>query len=120
MSKKRTFEKKVTVQNFKTIRTDLLLKSDNLSGKAVKELAELVVEVFFTPKGYRADVHLISPIIVWDFEQTCKIKGITESNPEGDLTDKNFPSELSAMHFISRRIQKLGWSPVGPWGEIYG
>jgi hypothetical protein len=117
MSKKRTFEKKVTVQNFKSIRTDLLLKSDNLSGKGIKELAELVVEVFFTPKGYRAEAHLISPIIVWDFEQTCKIKGITESNPEGDLTDKNFPSELSAMHFITRRLSKLNWEPTGVWED---
>lgn len=117
MSKKRTFEKKISVQNFKTIRTDLLLKSDNLTGKPIKEIAELAVEVFFTPKGYRVDVQLMSPIIVWDFEQTCKIKGITESNPEGDLTDKNFPTELSAMHFITRRLSKLGWEPTDVWED---
>jgi len=118
MSKKRTFEKKIIIQNFKAIRTDLLLKTDNLSGKNVKELASIIVEIFFTPRGYRADIQLVSPIIVWDFEQTCEIKGISESNPEGDLTDKNFASELAAMHFVTRRLSKLGWQPSGVWEDL--
>jgi hypothetical protein len=117
MSKKRTFEKKITVQNFKAVKTDTLLKSDYLTGKGIKELAKIVVEIFFTPRGYLVDVELVSPVIVWDFEQACKIKGITESNPDGELADQSFASELAAMHFITRRLSKLGWEPNGVWEE---
>lgn len=117
MSKRRTFEKKITIQNLKLIKEDQLLKSDSLTGKAVRETAEIEVEIFFTPRGFRIEIHLNSPMLVWDFEQTCKIKGITESNPEGDLTDKNFATELSAMHFITRRLSKLGWEAIGVWED---
>ena len=118
MSKKRIFKKKITIQNFKTVKTDVLLKTDNFTGKSVKELTEIAVEIFFTPRGYRVDIHLLSPIIVWDFGQMCDIKGITENNPEGDLTDKNFNSELAAMHFATRRLAKLGWEPNEAWEDI--
>jgi len=117
MPKRRTFEKKLAIQNFKSVKTEQLLKSDTLSGKAIKELVEIVVEVLFTPRGYRVDTQLLSPMIVWDFEHTCKLKGITETNPEGDLTDKNFPTELAAMHFVTRRLSTLGWKPINVWEE---
>ncbi|RJR08376.1 hypothetical protein C4588_05595, partial [Candidatus Parcubacteria bacterium] len=67
--------------------------------------------------GHGLSVQFISPLMVWDFEQACKINGISETNPEGDLTDKNFPTELSAMHFITRRLSKLNWEPVGVWND---
>lgn len=117
MSKKRCFKKRIIIQNFKVIKTEQLLRSDNLTGKSLKEVATVEVEIFFTPKGFRIEIHLISPMLVWDFEQTCKIKGITESNPEGDLTDENFDTELSAMHFITRRLSKLGWEAEGVWTD---
>lgn len=115
MSKSRTFEKLLTIENFRLAKKEVLARNAKLTGKSVRETVTIIVEVIFTPRGYRVEIQLDSPLIVWDFEQACKLKGITETNPEGDLIDKNFPTELSAMHFITRRLSKLGWAAVNSW-----
>lgn len=118
MAKKRTFLKKVVIKNFKLVANDSILRSDKLTGKILKEEVELLVRIHFTPKGYCLDLQFDPSLIVWDFDHLCKIKGVSEINPEGDLTDKNFTTELSAMHFISRRLSKFGWKPLEPWESL--
>jgi len=116
VAKERIFQKKVVIDNFRVVRRDQL-KLDDLSGRAVKEIAEIIAEVYYTPKGYRTELHFISPLVIWDFEQMCKLNGVSDKNPDGDLSEKNFSTELSAMHFLTKRLGKLGWKPTDGWRD---
>ena len=116
MGKERVFQKKLAISNFKALRGSALSEAGKPNiGKIVRELAEMIAEVYYTPKGYRVEMHAISPVPLWDEAQMNKIEGITAELPEGDLMEKNFDSMLAAMHFITRRLKKLGWDPLGKW-----
>lgn len=116
MAKERIFQKKLTIANFKALKTAALAQAGKPNiGKRVREMAEMITEVFYTPKGYRIEVHAISPVPLWDENQMIKIEGQSEAQPEGDICEKNFDSQLAAMHFITRRFKRLGWEPVGKW-----
>ena len=116
MAKERIFQKKLTLANFKAVKAGALAQAGKPNtGKAVREMAEMIAEVYYTPRGYRIEVHAISPVPLWDDNQMSKIEGYTDELPEGDLLEKNFDSQLAAMHFITRRFKRLGWNPVGKW-----
>jgi len=116
--KERTFEKKLMIENFRELKATSLNQAGKPNvGKAVKETATVTTEVFYTPAGFRCEVFMVSPIYAWDFNQACRIEGIGESHPEGDLQDKNFETALAAMHFITRRLRRLGWDPVDNWHD---
>ena len=116
MCKERTFQKKITVENFKIIKAANLGDAGKPNfGRSFRELAEVIVEIYYTPRGYCADLCEISPLHLWDFDQFCKIQGISEEYPEGDLQEMNFDTMRSAMHFITGRFKELGWSPDGKW-----
>jgi hypothetical protein len=118
MFKERIFRKKVTVSNFK-IATAAHLEQPNkkIRGKNYKTEAEIVAQVFYTPRGFCCEVELFSPLDTWDTEQYCRIEGINEESPEGDLLDKNFDTILAAQHFVTRRLKRLGWEPLGDWSQ---
>lgn len=117
MIKERTFHKKVTIDNFKELKVSSLhLAEKGNSGKAVRETATVTAEVFYTPKGFRCEAEL-PDLFTWDFSQACRIIGISEALPDGDLLDKNFETMLAAMHFITRRLRKLGWEPQDNWHD---
>ena len=86
-------------------------------GKIVKKDAGLIVQTFYTPRGFCCEVALLSPVDVWDSEQYCRIEGVGEKTPEGDLLDHTFDTMLAAMHFITRRLKKLGWEPLDAWSD---
>jgi len=116
MCKERTFQKKITVQNFQ------ILKKTNLKdagkpnfGRKLREIAEVIVEIYYNPKGYCIDVCEIAPLHLWDFDQYCKLQGISDEFPEGDLPELNFNTMKSAMHFVTKRFKEFGWSPEGNW-----
>lgn len=118
MPKERVFQKSLTISNFKSLKNDLLPTAGKRgAGKAVKSNAQVIAEVYYTPKGYRSEIHFISPVEVWDEQQASKLLGIDDKFPEGDLFDSNFDTILAAMHFITRRLKRLGWSPVSKWEE---
>ncbi len=112
MCKERPFQKKISINNFKLINEDNLRNAEQEKGKSLTEEAMLVAEVFYTPKGYRGEIHEGNPIRVWDSEQADRIFGISKDRPDGDLCEKNFATELAAMHFLTRRLKKLGWEPL--------
>lgn len=112
------FQKSLNIDNFKSLKTDQLVNAGKRGfGKVVKSNAQVIAEVFYTPKGYRAEIHFISPIDLWDAQQALKLQGIADNTPEGDLFDTNFETVLAAMHFITRRLKRLGWSPITKWEE---
>jgi len=116
MAKERIFQKKLTIANFKTVKASALAQAGRTNvGKTVREVAEMIAEVYYTPRGYRIEVHAISPVPLWDESQMVRLEGCSDECPEGDLVEKNFESQLAAMHFITRRFKKLGWDPVGKW-----
>jgi len=116
MFKERIFRKKITIQNFKLIDTDNMNYVEKTNkGKLFKKDSELVAQVFYTPKGYVCEVEQFTPLDTWDSEQYCKIEGVSDESPEGDLLDKNFDTLLAAMHFITRRLKRLGWEPLDGW-----
>lgn len=118
MPKERIFQKKLTISNFKALKTASLPQAGKPNiGKRVREMAEMIAEVLYTPRGYRVEVHAISPVDLWDEQQMSKIEGQSEEQPEGDIMEKNFDSQLAAMHFITRRFKRLGWEPVGKWQD---
>lgn len=116
MTKERTFQKKLSIDNFKET-SNLSQAGKSNCGKSVKELASVITEVFYTPKGFRCDVTMLSPVYAWDFLQACRMFGIAEATPDGDLQDKNFETMLAAMHFITRRLRRLGWDPLDGWHD---
>lgn len=118
MIKERTFVKKLTIDNFKELKAaNLHQAGKGNAGKTIKETATIVAEAFYTPKGFRCEVLMHSPIYAWDFDHACRIEGIGVATPDGDLVDKNFETILAAMHFITRRLRRLGWEPVNAWHD---
>jgi hypothetical protein len=117
MFKERIFRKSLTIQNFRILNPSEFDQIQEKKGKCLKQDAELVVQVFYSPRGYCCEIEQLSPIDTWDAEQYCRIEGINEENPEGDLLDHNFDTILAAMHFITRRLKKLGWDPLDAWSD---
>src|SRR5271157_217710 len=118
MTKERTFQKKLTVENFKEVKASNLNQAGRANvGKQIKETATITAEVFYTPKGFRCEVLMLSPVFAWDFNQACRIEGICDTTPDGDLQDKNFETMLAAMHFVTRRLRRLGWDPLDNWHD---
>lgn len=117
MFKERIFKKNLTIQNFKVLNPSNFDQIGEKKGKSLKRDAEIVVQVFYTPRGFCCEVDPLSPIDIWDLEQYCRIEGINEENPGGDLLDYNFDTILAAMHFITRRLKKLGWEPLDAWSD---
>ena len=116
MCKERTFQKKITVENFKIIKAANLKDAGKPNfGRSFREVAEIIVEIYYTPRGYCVDVCEIAPLHLWDFDQFCKIQGISDEHPEGDLQEMNFNTMKSAMHFITGRFKEMGWTPDGKW-----
>jgi len=116
MFKERVFQKRLTIQNFRSIESsDLSQAGKNKKGKLIKKDAGLLAQVFYSPRGFCCELDQLSPIDVWDSEQYCRIEGISDKTPEGDLLDHTFDTMLAAMHFITRRLKKLGWEPLDTW-----
>lgn len=119
MAKERVFTRQTTVKNFRQIKPELLpLAGRSRKGRQYSELAELIAEVYFTPMGYRAEIHFITSMEVWDKEHADKVMGICQETPFGDLDRKNFETPTAAMQFVTRRLKKLGWDPVGRWEAV--
>jgi len=76
---------------------------------------ELMCEIFYTPIGWRVDVHLLSPLDIWDIEHVQKLFGIKANNLHDDLFEKTFDTASPAMQFITKRLKGLGWEPVDTW-----
>ena len=89
----------------------------NDMGKPARELAELITEVYYSPKGYAIMIHPMVPIHIWDEDEHKAITGITQASPGGDVTERIFSGEISAMRFISGRLKRLGWEAVGRWTQ---
>lgn len=117
MFKERVFQKSLTVQNFRLLASSDLEQSGKKKGRALKKDAGLVAQVFYTPRGFCCELEPLSPVDVWDSEHYCRIEGITEKTPDGDLSDHSFDTMLAAMHFITRRLKKLGWEPLDTWTD---
>jgi hypothetical protein len=115
MLKERIFRKDLKVKNVKIVSKEDLQKEDLQSGKTLKQEAELIAQVFYTPRGYSCELIYCSPVDTWDFDLFCRIEGISEEIPEGDLTEKHFDTTMAAMHFITRRLNRLGWDSLGKW-----
>ena len=115
MFKERVFQKNITIQNFKLLPPSDLSNAGKKKGVSIYKEAELVVQVFYTPKGFCCEVGHVVPLDVWDSEQYCRIEGVSDKTPEGDLLDHTFDTLLAAMHFITRRLKKLGWQPLDVW-----
>ena len=118
MFKIRSFRKNIIIQNFKIASAANLDQIEKkIKGKNFKTEAEIVAQVFYTPRGFCCEIEVFSPLDTWDAEQYCRIEGINEDSPEGALLDKNFDTILAAQHFITRRLKRLGWEPEGDWSS---
>ena len=116
MCKERTFYKTIKVNNFRIIDRSLFNDVQSLTeGDSFSEEVILLAEVFYTPKGYRGVLHEDFPLAIWDADHAKRLYGITKDKPEGDLEEKNFDTSLAAMHFLTRRLKKLGWEPLDSW-----
>jgi hypothetical protein len=116
MCKERLFTKNITISNFRLVDGENLENPNKFEqGKPLTEEALIVAEVFYAPKGFRAEIHAESPLHVWDEEHAKRLFGISEENPNGDLREKNFETALAAMHFLTRRLKRLGWDPLDSW-----
>jgi len=116
MCKERLFSKNLTINNFRLVDEKVLKDPSILNeGKPLVEEALIVAEVFYAPKGFRAEIHVESPLHVWDEENSRRLFGMSNDNPNGDLREKNFETSLAAMHFLTRRLKRLGWSPIDNW-----
>jgi len=114
--KERTFQKKITVDNFKLVNEAQFKDIGKAkAGRTLKEIVEVIVEIYYTPLGYCIDLCEIAPLHLWDFDQFCRLQGISDDFPEGDLSEMNFETMKGAMHFITRRFKDLGWEPDGKW-----
>lgn len=117
MLKERIFSKSITLDNFKIASLKDLGGSKRPKGRPFKKEAELIAQVFYTPRGFSCGVEHFSPIDVWSGEQFCRIEGVNEESPEGDLNEKYFDTKLAAMHFITKRLKRLGWDPMDSWSN---
>lgn len=118
MSKVRIFTKDIEIKNIKLVSekdlNDLTEESVNV-GTPLEVNAGILAEVFYTPKGWRSEVHMLTPLFAWDFEEMCVLYGFSNDFPEGDLQDKNFDTMKASMQFLTRRLRKLGWEPDEEW-----
>jgi hypothetical protein len=118
MCKERTFHREIQINNFKLVtEKDLSEAGKTEFGEPLVEEALLTAEVFYTPKGYRGEIHEESPVQVWDNEHYRRIKAISEDKPNGALAEKNFETPLAVMHYLTRHLKKLGWEPLDAWHE---
>ena len=118
MCKERIFHREVKVNNFKLIPADMMADAGKTEfGDSLVEEAVVIAEVFYTPKGYRGEIHEDSPIRVWDEGLSKRLHGVSKDRPDGDLAEKNFDTALAAMHFLTRRLRKLGWEPLEAWHD---
>lgn len=116
MLKERIFRKTVAIENFRLVKDNEINEAGKtIKGKVFKTDAELVAQVYYTPRGYSCEIEYFSPIDAWNSELFCRIEGINEESPEGDLPEKYFETKLAAMHFITRRLKRLGWDPLDGW-----
>lgn len=118
MFKERLFKKDITIQNFRLLDpADFSTTKTTTAGKPLKIESGLIAQVYYTPRGYSCEVDPINPLDVWDAEHYCRVEGINEKSPDGDLQDYYFDTMLAAMHFITRRLKKLGWDPIDSWSD---
>ena len=117
MFKERIFRKSITVENFRLVPKEALTAGSSNKGKALKKDAELIAQVYYTPRGFACEIEHFNPLDTWNVEQFCRIEGINEETPEGDLAEKYFDTKLASMHFITRRLKKLGWDPLDNWHD---
>jgi len=116
MIKERIFRKKLAIDNFRLItEKEFQAAGKSCKGKQLKQDAELIAQVFYTPRGYCCEIEHFSPLDIWSSEQFCRIEAISDSSPEGDLIENYFDTKLAAMHFITRRLKRLGWEPLDNW-----
>lgn len=116
MCKERLFQKQVTINNFKLVNlADLDKAGKSVEGELLTEEALILAEVFYTPKGYRGEIHAENPIRTWDLDHAKRLLGISNEFPEGDLKEKNFETALAAMQFLTKRLKRLGWEPLTNW-----
>ena len=92
MKKKlRLYQKILTIDNFKSVSLKELERPGRpRKGKPARELAELITEVYYSPKGYAIMVHAMVPIHIWDEEEYKAISGVTRASPGGDVSEKIF------------------------------
>ena len=116
MNRERLYQKILVIDNFKSVSLKELRRPGKpRKGKPTREFAELITEVYYSPKGYAIMVHPLVPLRTWDEEEYKAINGITQASPGGDVTEKIFSGEVSAMRYISGRLKRLGWEPAGRW-----
>jgi hypothetical protein len=116
MFKERIFRKTINIDNFRLVPKEALAAAGSSNkGKVLKKDAELIAQVYYTPQGFSCEIEHFNPIDTWSVEQFCRIEGIDEESPEGDLVEKYFDTKLAAMHFITRRLKRLGWDPLDNW-----
>ena len=116
MNRERFYQKVLTIDNFKSVSLKELQRPGKpRKGTPARELAELIIEVYYSPKGYAIMIHSMVPIHIWDKEEHNAINGVSKASPDGDVSEKIFSGELSAMRFISGRLKRLGWESVGRW-----
>jgi hypothetical protein len=115
MIKERIFRKKIIVDNFLLLTKEEIAEDSLDKAKPLKKEAELVAQIHYTPRGYFCEVEQFSPMDVWNEDLFCKIEGINDGSPEGDLSEKFFDTKLASMHFITRRLKRLGWDPLDGW-----
>jgi len=111
----RLFYKEFQVNNF----VACVFKDERVSlkKKTPRQLAQIIAEVYFTPRGWRVEVHQLTehPIHTWDEKHACKLYGMTDELPEGDLREMNFKTLRGGMQFITKRLKSLGWEPEDDW-----
>ena len=116
MNRERLYQKILAIDNYKSVSTKELRRPGRpRKGKSTRELAELIIEVYYSPKGYAIMIHPLVPIQIWDKDEYKAIYGVTYVSPKGDIAEKIFSGELSAMRYISARLKRLGWTPIGRW-----
>jgi len=113
-SKIRIFNKKFILKDFQPADisdpTDIKIKKGNHT-----EIGEIVCEVYYTPRGWRGDIHLMSPIDIWDADHVQKLYGVRPNELRGDLYEKIFESTVPAMQYMTKRLKTLGWEPIDTW-----
>lgn len=113
-SKIRIFNKKFVLKDFQPADIsdlhNLVIKKELHT-----EIGEIVCEVFYTPRGWRGDIHLMSPIDIWDPGHVQQLYGVKADRLRGDLYEKSFESAVPAMQYMTKRLKTLGWEPIDTW-----
>jgi len=111
----RLFYKEFQISNF--VAADFKNGRATPKKKTPRQLAQIIAEVYYTPRGWRVEAHQLNehPIYVWDETHSKKLYGITDALPDGDLREMNFKTLRGGMQFITKRLKGLGWKPEDDW-----